>query len=392
MQSLTAFYEDNKLLASMAAVAVVVLVLAVVFLLYRLLFGRPLRTSAAARNRQPRLGIVDAYDLDRQRQLVLVRRDNVEHLIMIGGPTDVVVESSIVRTQAAAPPRDKDAGGPLIGTVTPPGALPATGAQASLAAAPQAAALPPAAAARTEPTLAPRGEPNAAPRGEPLPPAVRTEPSLGAATPMPSPAVERAPVDRGPQRPIAVPDPAAPAGPPQQAEPGLAPPRPAPARPAGLPPRPATAQAQPSPGPTPGPSAPQAAGPVPERPAVPRPPLPPRPTVQRPPLPPRPNLASSLPPRPTRPLPTRPEPVRPEQTRTEGARPEPAAPPSPPAVANAGPGTEPEPRVARGPETPPGARTDAPAAPTPPRTIETLESLEEEMAKLLGRPAPRRDG
>ena len=53
------------------------------------------------RARQPRLGIVDAFDLDRQRQLVIVRRDHVEHLLMIGGPNDVVVESNIVRAAAA---------------------------------------------------------------------------------------------------------------------------------------------------------------------------------------------------------------------------------------------------------------------------------------------------
>ena len=44
------------------------------------------------RARQPRLGIVDIYDLDRQRQLILLRRDNVEHLLLIGGPNDVVIK------------------------------------------------------------------------------------------------------------------------------------------------------------------------------------------------------------------------------------------------------------------------------------------------------------
>ena len=52
------------------------------------------------RARQPRLGIVDVYDLDRQRQLILLRRDNVEHLLLIGGPNDLVVETNIVRVPA----------------------------------------------------------------------------------------------------------------------------------------------------------------------------------------------------------------------------------------------------------------------------------------------------
>lgn len=47
------------------------------------------------RNRQPRLQVLDAAAVDARRRLVLVRRDDVEHLIMIGGPTDVVIESRI---------------------------------------------------------------------------------------------------------------------------------------------------------------------------------------------------------------------------------------------------------------------------------------------------------
>jgi flagellar protein FliO/FliZ len=58
--------------------------------------------SGGARNRQPRLAVLDSAIVDARRRLVLIRRDNVEHLILIGGPTDVVVEENIVRHQAAA--------------------------------------------------------------------------------------------------------------------------------------------------------------------------------------------------------------------------------------------------------------------------------------------------
>ncbi|OCJ12604.1 flagellar biosynthesis protein FliO [Rhizobium sp. AC27/96] len=47
------------------------------------------------KNRQPRLQVLDAAAVDARRRLVLVRRDGVEHLIMIGGPTDIVIESGI---------------------------------------------------------------------------------------------------------------------------------------------------------------------------------------------------------------------------------------------------------------------------------------------------------
>lgn len=60
------------------------------------------RADAALRGRQPRLGVVEAAAVDTRRKLVILRRDNVEHLVMIGGPTDVVVESNIVRVPMAA--------------------------------------------------------------------------------------------------------------------------------------------------------------------------------------------------------------------------------------------------------------------------------------------------
>src|SRR5262245_57916316 len=53
------------------------------------------------RGRMPRLAVIDAAAVDGRRRLVLVRRDNIEHLLMIGGPTDIVVEQNIIRATAA---------------------------------------------------------------------------------------------------------------------------------------------------------------------------------------------------------------------------------------------------------------------------------------------------
>jgi flagellar protein FliO/FliZ len=38
---------------------------------------------------------VDQANVDGRRRLVLIRRDDVEHLIMTGGPVDVVIETGI---------------------------------------------------------------------------------------------------------------------------------------------------------------------------------------------------------------------------------------------------------------------------------------------------------
>src|SRR6516165_6147528 len=54
------------------------------------------------RGRQQRLAVVDTASVDGRRSLVLIRRDNVEHLLLIGGPTDVVIEPSIDPTGAVA--------------------------------------------------------------------------------------------------------------------------------------------------------------------------------------------------------------------------------------------------------------------------------------------------
>lgn len=42
-----------------------------------------------------RLSVSEQFNLDSRRRLILVRRDDVEHLIMTGGPVDVVIETGI---------------------------------------------------------------------------------------------------------------------------------------------------------------------------------------------------------------------------------------------------------------------------------------------------------
>ena len=90
MQFVSNLTGDNGVLFWLLGLAGILVVVLLVVLLVRLLLGARLR--GGARSRQPRLGVVDAYDLDRHRQLVIVRRDNVEHLLMIGGPNDLLVE------------------------------------------------------------------------------------------------------------------------------------------------------------------------------------------------------------------------------------------------------------------------------------------------------------
>ncbi|SIR01132.1 Flagellar biosynthesis protein, FliO [Rhizobium sp. RU35A] len=86
-------YGDRLVLA-VAGVALALLVLVLILWLVRRRSG-PAPFLRGGKNRQPRLQVLDAAAVDARRRIVLVRRDDVEHLVMIGGPTDIVIESGI---------------------------------------------------------------------------------------------------------------------------------------------------------------------------------------------------------------------------------------------------------------------------------------------------------
>lgn len=72
----------------LAALGVLVLIV-VLILIYKLLNQR------VRGRRGQRLGISEFHEIDKTRRIVLVRRDDVEHLVMIGGNQDLVIESNI---------------------------------------------------------------------------------------------------------------------------------------------------------------------------------------------------------------------------------------------------------------------------------------------------------
>jgi flagellar protein FliO/FliZ len=89
------FFDDLSVLVKfLIAFAVALAVLGV--------GGYVMRRFSGPRGRQLRLAVINTASLDGRRRLVLVRRDNVEHLLLIGGPTDVEIEPNIDRTGAAA--------------------------------------------------------------------------------------------------------------------------------------------------------------------------------------------------------------------------------------------------------------------------------------------------
>ena len=230
-------FADNRVLQIGFLAACGIAALIVLAIVYRLTFAHRLRVPGG-RTRQPRLGLVDAFSLDGQRQLVLIRRDNIEHLVMIGGPNDVLVESQINR--AVIPARESNQASPLLVPSTP--------------------------VRRTEVAALPASPAVAEP-----PPKVAAKVAAGAPPPAPAPAAPAAPTVAP-----AIPKPPAPVQPapapvPDQAAAPIQPPAPEPARSTSAPPA-ATQAAEPA---RPAPASPPPRQADPPRPAQPRATMPP---------------------------------------------------------------------------------------------------------------------
>lgn len=63
--------------------------------------GSPITNFFATREK--RLGVVETASIDARHRLILIRRDDVEHLIMTGGPVDMVIETGISPPETTSP-------------------------------------------------------------------------------------------------------------------------------------------------------------------------------------------------------------------------------------------------------------------------------------------------
>lgn len=78
-----------------ALVFVLALMGGLALLLKKLGLSGALPTTA---QKEKRLKLLEALPLDGRRKLLLLKRDNQEHVILIGGNTDIVIESNIKST------------------------------------------------------------------------------------------------------------------------------------------------------------------------------------------------------------------------------------------------------------------------------------------------------
>ena len=79
-----------------AGILIVIALLGLGFWLLRGYLGNNPVTEAIFGSRpEKRIGVTEVANVDGRRKLMLIYRDGVEHLVMTGGPIDMVIEQNI---------------------------------------------------------------------------------------------------------------------------------------------------------------------------------------------------------------------------------------------------------------------------------------------------------
>jgi flagellar protein FliO/FliZ len=84
---------ENYLRFILALVFVIGLIGVVAYMARRLGFGFPAQAIKGRNDR--RIGVVEVAPLDARRRLILVRRDDVEHLLVVSPTSETVIERGI---------------------------------------------------------------------------------------------------------------------------------------------------------------------------------------------------------------------------------------------------------------------------------------------------------
>lgn len=187
MAWLTGLFTDPTTAPAAYGLVILLLVLIAVFTFSRMRHAR--HGMFVAGGRKQRLAVIDATAIDNRRRLVLVRRDSVEHLLLIGGHNDLVVESPIA-AQADDKPAQKTV--PVKKAPSGPAVAPPKRTEPQPTPAPKPVANP---VPKPEPRLAP--EPAAvkrpAPQVRPVQQAVPSEPAADRPSQLPVAAATQSP-------------------------------------------------------------------------------------------------------------------------------------------------------------------------------------------------------
>ena len=96
--------SPDTVVLALAAVLFVSALVALTVWAFKAFFGGSGGGSGFLRTRERRLSLVETASVDSRRKLMLIRRDDVEHLIMTGGPVDVLIETGIKVRPHLEPP------------------------------------------------------------------------------------------------------------------------------------------------------------------------------------------------------------------------------------------------------------------------------------------------
>ncbi|WP_291389144.1 flagellar biosynthetic protein FliO [Devosia sp.] len=125
MQFMTSLFGGSAgtLLNAAFALGIVIVLIVLGLWLLKLLTRATGRLGYAS---EKRLQVIDTATVDGKRKVMIIRRDNVEHVIMTGGPQDLLIESGIAvpepqpmrrpaaaRPAAAAPTQPADIATPI---------------------------------------------------------------------------------------------------------------------------------------------------------------------------------------------------------------------------------------------------------------------------------------
>ena len=97
----------TEVLLRVLVVAFMAAALVAVAVILRKLAGGPALTTLFTPKSQKRIDVIEQTPIDAKRRLVLVRRDDVEHLLLTGGPVDIVVEAGIGANAALSDTRTR---------------------------------------------------------------------------------------------------------------------------------------------------------------------------------------------------------------------------------------------------------------------------------------------
>lgn len=96
--------DFNTIVLAVAAILFVIALGSLVAWAFKTFFGGSSSGAGFMRPRDKRLGVIETASVDAKRKLFLLRRDDVEHLVMIGGPIDMLIETGIKGRPHLEPP------------------------------------------------------------------------------------------------------------------------------------------------------------------------------------------------------------------------------------------------------------------------------------------------